>query len=166
MDSRAVGIGDDIVVLCKHVPVDLGNHQFLAGIHPPERGIVHHPAAHLREEGRKLVRGLSPGAEKCQLRLGRDGILRAHHRPLTALETNLAAHRLLGRHRQQFIHREIPFLQHLEHSGTHQSGSTHKSDFHINRVFRKYSAFALKVVYYSRSRRMEISKPGRALDYS
>ena len=76
------------------------------------------------------MRGFSPSAEKRQLRLRSDGIFCAYYRPLSTLETHFTADRLLGSHRNEFIYREIPFLQHLEHSCANQSRGTYESDFH------------------------------------
>ena len=77
------------------------------------------------------MRSLASCAEKRELRPGGNGILRAYNHPLAALEGHLPANGFFGRDGNEFIHREIPFLQHLEHSCAHQTRGTYESDFHI-----------------------------------
>ena len=138
--GRAVRIGDNPVVGRKNISVNLRYHQFLGGIHSPERRVVNDAAADSSELRRELGGSAATCGEQCQLRTGGDGVGGRHNSPFATPERHLFADRLLRSHGQQFIYRKIPFFQQFQHSCTHEAGGPYDCDFHFKISFKMLPA--------------------------
>ena len=132
LDGGTVGIGDNPVVSRQDIGVDFGYDEFLVGIHPPAGGVVDDAAAGGGEAGRQLPRSRGPGGEDRQLRPAGNRLVGADDGIRLAAENDGLSDRPLRRNGDEFIDRELPLFEDLDHSGSHQSGGPYYGYFHLD----------------------------------
>ncbi len=124
LDGGAVGVGDDaaLLVLGDGVGVDLGHHQGDLGVHAEGAGIVHHHRARGGGGRRELERPVAAGRKERHVDAGEGVLGQLLNSDLLAAKGKFLAHRALRGEQAQFLDREIPPFQDIEHGAAHGTG--------------------------------------------